>query len=311
MTPHTYAAFNYTIQCDRPLHLPRGQAPGGALEIAAATLPHVEGASGWHLIHEEPDYPGGPILYMWGHEDGRRTFIDYAGWRFAFARGSALIQYEQLAQEPPVEFRHIVERVVLPCAILFTREEMLALHGGAFALGGRAFVCIGPSGVGKSTTALELVRRGARLLSDDMALVDVAAGVALPGVPTLRLWREHLDLAVEAVPLIGAPDKRWFRMREELGAASPAPISQVFILSPTPGAPRRGEVEPVGGLDRLVSLLEQTFDVSAPRTDWARQRLRNARVLAERVPIARCRYERDPEGHPRHVEAILEHIEAL
>ena len=41
------------------------------------------------------------------------------------------------------------------------------LHGGLLDVAGEGVLILGPSGVGKSETALELIRRGHRLVADD------------------------------------------------------------------------------------------------------------------------------------------------
>ena len=45
------------------------------------------------------------------------------------------------------------------------------LHATSVAIGGRAVLLCGPSGVGKSDLALRLIDRGATLVSDDYTLV--------------------------------------------------------------------------------------------------------------------------------------------
>lgn len=48
---------------------------------------------------------------------------------------------------------------------------MLILHASAVALAGRGVVILGPSGSGKSALALELMARGAVLISDDRTVI--------------------------------------------------------------------------------------------------------------------------------------------
>jgi len=60
-------------------------------------------------------------------------------------------------------------------------DGALALHGALADVGGRALLIIGPPNAGKSSLACALWRSGAALLSDDVALVDLATGAARPG----------------------------------------------------------------------------------------------------------------------------------
>jgi len=68
----------------------------------------------------------------------------------------------------------------------------LTLHAGAVSVGGRAIALVGPKHAGKSTLALALVRKGARLLTDDALVVRLRGGTAwvAPGVQRIRLWED-------------------------------------------------------------------------------------------------------------------------
>ena len=293
------------LTCEVPLPLPRARGPERwevSLRQVASLPPQPE-----LLRHEEPDFPGGPVLRLYtdAREHGAR--LEYAGWRFVFERGRPEITYTQTGPAR-VALEQIVERALLPLYLLSTRHGLVALHGGAIASDGRAWACVGISGAGKSTAALELVRRGARLICDDMAMVEAAEGIALPGAVTLRLWRDQLQEAVEDAPIGGAPQKRWFRLGDERGAPAPTSLAGILVLSPDDGAPATGALEGLRGVEALTALLAQTFDIRWPGQAWARRRVRHTRRLVEGVPIWRYRYARDPQGRPLHVEGIARHI---
>lgn len=59
----------------------------------------------------------------------------------------------------------------------------LILHATAVAAGGRALVLAGPSGVGKTSVALQLMTYGATLISDDMLLIQKAGGGVKAAAP--------------------------------------------------------------------------------------------------------------------------------
>jgi len=69
----------------------------------------------------------------------------------------------------------------------------IALHASAVAIDGRAIAFLGSKHAGKSTLAMALVRRGARLLTDDTLVLRFDGGAgghvwATAGVQRLRLW---------------------------------------------------------------------------------------------------------------------------
>lgn len=57
--------------------------------------------------------------------------------------------------------------------------QPLILHASCIALADRGLLILGPSGAGKSTLAIQMIARGARLVSDDRTAVTAEAG---------RLW---------------------------------------------------------------------------------------------------------------------------
>lgn len=136
--------------------------------------------------------------------------------------------------------------------VLLHQRGLLVLHASAVERDGRALIFVGRKGAGKSTTAAHLVRRGCRLLADDIVAIDLGGDVphALPGIPQMKLWPDAAaalevplpDLAVmnEALP------KRAWGVHDDL-AAAPVPLGGLFAL----------RVGDAAGLDRLS--LADTF----------------------------------------------------
>jgi hypothetical protein len=111
---------------------------------------------------------------------------------------------------------------------------MLCLHGSAVALDGRAIGFLAHKGFGKSTLAMAMASRGARLLTDDTLPVDPGTGTARPGVHSVRLWT---DAAANFNGLgegrIGLSDKRTFdSLPDQLVQHSPVPLAALYLLAP-------------------------------------------------------------------------------
>ena len=54
----------------------------------------------------------------------------------------------------------------------------MKIRATAIAIGNRAYLIMGPSGFGKSSLALSLIRSGARLVSDDTTIVEQQTVIA-------------------------------------------------------------------------------------------------------------------------------------
>lgn len=76
------------------------------------------------------------------------------------------------------------------------QRSLLPLHGSCVEIDGRAFALVGHSGVGKSTVAALLLSYGARLMSDDVTVVDLHSPdgpLVLPTYPRQKLWLDTID----------------------------------------------------------------------------------------------------------------------
>ncbi|PYZ96966.1 aldolase [Alteribacter lacisalsi] len=79
---------------------------------------------------------------------------------------------------------------------IMMQRKILPLHGSALEINGKAYAVVGDSGAGKSTTAAALLKRGCRLVSDDVIPVTFSTNntpLVTPAYPQQKLWQESLD----------------------------------------------------------------------------------------------------------------------
>ena len=175
---------------------------------------------------------------------------------------------------------------VLPFAALLRGLEVF--HASAIVHDGKAVALIGPSHAGKTSLALELCRRGATFLTDDVLAVERVGEDLLgyPGTPVAGLDHseaqriERAEGAQRHEIVASNPRERVVRMR---GATEPASLGALFILDRGPGGPSRPSFE-LASEPRL--LLAATFNsvITAP------SRLRGLLdicALAARLPVER------------------------
>ena len=79
-------------------------------------------------------------------------------------------------------------------AILLQRK-ILALHGSAIAINGKAYAIVGDSGAGKSTLAASFIANGYKILSDDVIPVSLSNQIPIvtPSYPQQKLWSRSLE----------------------------------------------------------------------------------------------------------------------
>lgn len=144
------------------------------------------------------------------------------------------------------------------------QRALLPLHAGCVEIGGRAVAFTGPSGAGKSTLAAGFLRRGYRLLADDLTVIDIdgAEGpTVLPSFPRVKLWRDSLEG-------LGWSDAGRTRVRSAIDKFE-LPVETAFLSTPLPlGAvyhlvrartPDRAGITLLRGADALVALLSGVY----------------------------------------------------
>jgi hypothetical protein len=84
------------------------------------------------------------------------------------------------------------------------QRGLLPIHAAAIDVDGRAVMIAGASGAGKSTLAAAFMRRGFRILSDDVAplTIDRAEPVILPSLKRIRLWHDSAQQAAWPVDML-------------------------------------------------------------------------------------------------------------
>lgn len=117
-------------------------------------------------------------------------------------------------------------------AILIQRG-LIVFHGNALEKDGKAIVCLGHSGGGKSTLAYSLMTQGWNVLSDDLVALN-DAGKVLPGIPRIKLWEDvALDFGLNVGELkpIRNKLKKYSIEREDIKSLkSEIPVSAFFVL---------------------------------------------------------------------------------
>lgn len=83
--------------------------------------------------------------------------------------------------------------LIVEFILLLWRYGFYELHAAGLAKEGKGLLLVGPSGSGKSSLALSLIRQGWHYLSDDMLIL------------------RHTSLGVEALPL-----RRYFKVKQSL-----------------------------------------------------------------------------------------------
>lgn len=219
----------------RPWLLPAGGTggfpPRADVEVAwsvVARLPPVAATWTSEPARGEADlrfalfsHPRGFGLAVSGEENGRfrctpeRIEIEWAG-------------------DPAAAPHHLVG-YALP--LWLETQGVPVLHGSAVTTGDRAVGFLGPSGVGKSTLAVELARLGCGFVADDGLALERrgTAWHCLAGPPLARLWpggiSARLGVAPEGLPRVrGGGEKRLLELPGAATRTAHPRLAALYLL---------------------------------------------------------------------------------
>jgi hypothetical protein len=173
---------------------------------------------------------------------------------------------------------------------------ILGIHAGAIELDGRAVFMSGPSGRGKSTLTLGLLRRGAGWLTDELTLIAPDDATILPFPRGLHVRPATLELVPELDFLRERP-------RQELGGgsewsvgaadlarafgtriAAATPLAGILLLDGIPDPARPARIESMPPALATMELLRGTpaaavdFTATMERLSGVTTKVRTARL---------------------------------
>ncbi|WP_347548683.1 aldolase [Pseudalkalibacillus hwajinpoensis] len=147
--------------------------------------------------------------------------------------------------------------------ILLIQREILPLHGSAISIEGKVYALVGDSGAGKSTLASEFMKRGYKLLTDDIIPVLISnkgESIVVPSYPQQKLWIESLHQfgmdSSQYRPLFDRETKFAVPLKDQF-FNKPLPLAGVFELVKT----EQSEVElnQITKLNKLQTLFTHTY----------------------------------------------------
>lgn len=214
--------------------------------------------AGWqsHVVR----LPDGVDL-CWAHRGDEWVWHDGAARvRLRLAQDGARIRFRYGAGVFPALYVAVSEAL--------RASGLLPVHAAVVVRDGHATALAGPSGTGKTTTLLRLLRRGWRPLAEDLSWLDPATGTLHGWDRGLRLWQDGLERLGQTLermsPELAAaawstdPDGKRFLAWDALGVerVPRARLTRVVLLERDAARPTC--LEPLAPRDAVRVLWEAT-----------------------------------------------------
>ncbi len=119
---------------------------------------------------------------------------------------------------------------------LLIQNNFLLLHGNALYKDGKAIICLGHSGYGKSSIAYLLMKKGWQLISDDLVVIN-ENNFLLPGIPRIKLCFDMVNfLKLDSRKMTSIPYGDYFKYAftncNNTKLVGDLPLKSIYILSP-------------------------------------------------------------------------------
>ena len=197
-------------------------------------------------------------------------------------------------------------------AILVQRGFML-LHGSCVTDGKRSILITGDSGAGKSTLAAEFLKRGWKLLTDDVTCVFDRDGVPMvqSSYPSQKLWKDALDRyereETDVHSLYFDADREKFGVHvADSFFDGTAPLSMAVRLIP---ADHPTGVSPIEGMAKVDQLMRNTYRMYFIEKHHMQRHFQRCVTLSTRIPMALAVRENGKDCAPVLYDMITKFME--
>jgi hypothetical protein len=246
------------------------------------------------------------VLRLYRHTKGFRLQYDDSG-TFDISVDGATISW---SPGPATDAANVREDILGPVlAMAMHMAGRLCLHGSSVVLPKGAVAFLAPKHFGKSTLALAMISKGAKLLTDDSLPVEPGTQVmACPGVASVRFWDDTRSrFHSEGETIIGSGGKYAATdLASKAQLHDSQPLLAVYLLAPfAPGANNETvRREKLSGIQSALALVQHAKIGALLGKTEGPVMLDRATSIARDVPVYVLRVERNLDR----LDAVVDQI---
>lgn len=122
-------------------------------------------------------------------------------------------------------------------ALMLTQRGKIVIHGSTLLMDDKAVMICGDSGAGKSTLSMELINKGAKLMSDDISVIDGNADdgycYVYAGFPEQKLCKDAAlarGLDIDKLDYVNEDKEKYSLIRNDIFEDSPRKVEGMIVI---------------------------------------------------------------------------------
>jgi len=249
-----------------------------------------------HSFHSPPPFPSKPTFFQHRHQPDGTTHLHWPGlFEFAVDPSGREVYGRKLGRASLESFHTYLLGQVVSFALL--KQGIEQLHATVVAFSGRALALTGDCGRGKSTLAAALLKRGGKLLVDDMLVLaaNEKGLLAMPGPPRLKLLPDSAKRtglrSSKALPMNELVEKKIFPIRN--AQHEPVPLEHMYVLAAPNPRTKRTTVRRCTPAEACAQVVAAAYNLDMALPGRAASQLRWAASIANSVEVSMLSYPRD------------------
>lgn len=207
---------------------------------------------------------------------------------------------------------NIIRHLILGTAfaVLQHQNGLLVLHASSVNIGNYAIGFLGPTGLGKSTTAFSLNNNGYSIISDDVLPInfsDTSSPIVYPGYPRLRLSSELLEKTDLNMCLKVNESLDKFIVETERFSSVPVPLKRIYVL-------QRGKnfnIESLSQKNALIEIINNSYCFSILNNLEKSKNLKQCANIVKNISIKRLTIENSLNKLDELVKFIEEDVDNI
>lgn len=262
-----------------------------------------------HSFHSPPPFPTKSTFFQHSHQADGTIHLHWPElFEFAVDPAGHEVKGRRLGRASLESFHTYLLGQVVSFALL--KQGIEQLHATVVAFDGRALALTGDCGRGKSTLAAALLKRGGKLLVDDMLVLERNGRglLAMPGPPRLKLLPDSAKRAglssgkvLRMNPLVA---KKIFPIRN--AQTEPVSLEHMYVLSAPNARTKHISIRPCTPAQACTQVIAAAYNLDMALPGRAASQLQWAASIANSVPVSMLGYPRDLKKLDQVADTVLQ-----